>query len=117
MEQIQSHEIKDIYRVKEGLLVEIHKYESLGYHDFSKKKEKRVRGCKGLTILTEEFTDSYAKKTYPAGTYYYQSVPVKPIDDVKLFKAEIKSSGGSIMGNFDETEVILESIKDILNSY
>lgn len=117
MEQIQSHEIKDIYRIKEGLLVEIWKYESIGYHDYSKKNEKRVRGCKGLTVLTEEYTGSYDKKTYPVGTYFYHGTPVKPVTDGKLFKVEIKSSGGSILGSFDEIDKVLNDIKDILSKY
>lgn len=117
MEQIQTHEIKDIYRIREGLLVEIYKYERLGYHDYSKKKEKRVRGCKGLTILTEEYTGSYEKKTYPVGTYFYHSAPVKPVVDVKLFKVEIKSSGGSILGSFNEIDTVLKDIETILSRY
>lgn len=117
MEQIQTHEIKDIYRIREGLLVEIWKYEGIGYHDYSKKKEKRVRGCKGLTILTEECTGSYDKKTYPVGTYFYNSTPVKPITDGKLFKVEIKSSGGSILGGFNEIDRVLKDIESILSKY
>lgn len=117
MEQIQTHEIKDIYRIKNGLLVEISKYRSIGHHIHSKRSEKRVRGCKGLTILTEEYTDSYYKKIFPKGTLFYHGMPVEPLTDVNEFEIEIKSSGGSISGDFDETRKIMMAIEDVLSKY
>lgn len=117
MEQIQSHEIRDVYRIREGLLVEVHKYKSLGHYNYKKKKEKRVRGCKGLTILTEEYTDTWNNTTYPVGTYFLGSLPVEPINDPYQFKIEIKSSGGSILGDFVEMEKVLYTIKEIMNKY
>ncbi|MEJ3719211.1 hypothetical protein WGM54_14415 [Paenibacillus polymyxa] len=89
MEQIQSHEVKDIWRIREGLLVEIHKYKSLGYHIHSKKEEKRVKGCKGLTELTKEYTDSYYQKTFPKGTLFYHGSPVEPVTDPQQFKLRL----------------------------
>ncbi|MFB5758991.1 hypothetical protein [Paenibacillus medicaginis] len=117
MEQIQSHEIKDIWRIREGLLVEVYKYKSLVYHIHSKKKEKRVRGCKGLTELTEDYTDSYYKKTFPKGTLFYYSSPVEPVTDPKQFKIEIKSSGGSIFGSSDEISKVLTDINTLISKY
>ncbi|MBU7316006.1 hypothetical protein [Paenibacillus oleatilyticus] len=117
MEKIQSHEIKDIWRIQEGLLVEVHKYKTLGYHIHSKKSEKRVKGCKGLTILTEDYTDSYYKKTIPKGTLFYYSSPVEPVTDRNLFKIEIKSSGGSILGTITETEKVLRDLESLIKQY
>jgi hypothetical protein len=117
MEKIQSHDIKDIWRVRDGLLVEIYKYEYIGHSLGSDAKTKIIRGCKGLKELTEDFIDSYWKQSYPKGTFIYGHFPVKPIYDPYQFKAEIKSSGGSILGSFVEIEKVLEDIKLILNNY
>lgn len=117
MEQIQSHEVKDIWRIREGLLVEIHKYKSLGYHIHSKKEEKRVKGCKGLTELTKEYTDSYYQKTFPKGTLFYHGSPVEPVTDPQQFKIEIKSSGGSIWGSINEVNVVLKDINTLVGKY
>ncbi|MCM3109922.1 hypothetical protein [Lederbergia lenta] len=118
MEKIQSHEIKDIWRVRDGLLVEIYKYESLGYTIYSSKvKTKIVRGCKGLRELKEEYTDSFYKKVYPKGTLLYNYSPVKLTTEVSKFKAEIKSSGGSILGSLPEINNVLNDIKNILGNY
>ncbi|AKO92009.1 hypothetical protein BEH_07780 [Priestia filamentosa] len=118
MEKIQSHEIKDIWRVQDGLLVEIYKYDSLGYHIHSDKiKAKIIRGCKGLKELKEDYTDSWEKKTYPKGTLLYHGQPVRAISDRNKFKAEIKSSGGSVLGSITEINKVLEDIEHILNQY
>jgi hypothetical protein len=118
MEKIQSHEIKDIWRVRDGLLIEIHKYESLGYSVYGRDvKTKVIRGCKKLKELKEDYTDTYCKKTYPKGILIYGSTPVKPITDVSQFKVEIKSSGGSIYGDIKEIEKVLKSIEEIIDKY
>lgn len=117
MEKIQNHEIKDIYRVRDGLLVEIKKYKRLGFYLSSSYKAKIVRGCKGLKILTEDCFDSYNDKFYKKGTYIYEGTPVEPLIDKSLFTYEIKSSGGSISGNDKDIINILEKIENIIKKY
>jgi hypothetical protein len=111
MEKIQSHEIKDIWRIKDGLLVEIWKYEHQGWIGFSNYKSKIVRGCKGLKMLKEDY------KQFKTGDYVYGSAVVNPTIDVKKFKAEIKSSGGSVLGSLLEINDVLNDIKNILSKY
>ncbi|MFS0905649.1 hypothetical protein AB3N02_21635 [Priestia aryabhattai] len=118
MEKIQSHAIKDIWRVREGLLVEVWKYESLGHSLYGKKiSVKRVRGCKGLTELKEDCVDSFYKKEYKKGTLLYFNQPVQPITDTKKFRVEIKSSGGSIFDDMNGIRKVLADIEVILESY
>ncbi|MCP1185017.1 hypothetical protein [Paenibacillus sp. 1781tsa1] len=119
MEKIQSHAIKDIWRVREGLLLEVHKFKTLGHCWIrSKKSVKQIRGCKGLTELKEDYCDSYTKKTYPKGTLIYNTVPVEPEMNKNNFKFEIKSSGGSIFGkNSEEIKEILDDIEKAINAY
>ncbi|UUG68114.1 hypothetical protein [Bacillus phage PK-3] len=118
MEKIQSHEIKDIWRVRDGLLIEISKFQSLGYNiSDNQMKTKVVRGCKGLRELKEDYTVEWSKKTYPKGTLLLHGTPVEPITDVNKFRAEIKSSGGSVLDSLEKIESILNDIKAILRQY
>lgn len=118
MEKIQNHPIRDIWRVKDGLLIEINKYESLDYYVSGKRTEKRVRGCKGLTVLTADFTDSWDKnKAFSKGTFFLHGTPVRPIEDVSKFTADIKSSGGSIYGSMGHINKVMNDIKEIIRSY
>ncbi|HHT7008391.1 TPA: hypothetical protein ACTZ3A_000930 [Bacillus cereus] len=40
MEQIKSHPVKDVYRITDGLLIEIHKYERIGNVWMQQNKQK-----------------------------------------------------------------------------
>lgn len=111
MEPIQRHEVKDVYRVAPGLLVEVNKYQPIGSWHHGKRPEKRVRGCKGLTILQESF------QGYNAGTYYLGSRPVEALTDPTKFTFEIKSSGGTIAGDAITLTHILEDIQNVLKTY
>ncbi|MEC1437369.1 hypothetical protein P9D57_01105 [Bacillus sonorensis] len=111
IEKIQSHEIKDIWRIRDGLLIEISKYENLGWIGFSAYKSKIVRGCKGLRMLAHDYLH------FKKGDLIYRGSIVKPIGDKNKFKAEVRSSGGSIFGSFTEIEKVLADIHHILNQY
>jgi hypothetical protein len=117
LEKIQDHEIKDIYRIRDGLLVEVSKYNNLGYRLGSGFKAKGVRGCKGLKVLIEDFEDKYYKKIFKKGTYIYYDSPVEVLTDVNSYKYEIKSSGGSIYGSELELDKVLENINKIFKLY
>ena len=118
MEKIQEHELQDVYRIQDGLLVEVNKYEPIGYTVYPKSNQvKRKRGCKGLQVLQEDITDSYTKITYPKGTSILHYAPVKAISNWKDFKIEVKSSGGCISGSIAEIEKITKIISDIMDTY
>ncbi|KEK23891.1 hypothetical protein [Bacillus gaemokensis] len=120
MEQIQSHPIKDIYRIREGVLIEVHKYESLGYWIGRQKLAKTVRGCKGLQVLTAPYLRKYSYKStehYPEGTLLLDGEPVKPITDYRDFRIEVKSSGGSVLDSFDEIMKFTNQVQEIIDSY
>lgn len=111
MEKIQDHPIKDIWRVQDGLLIEINKYEEIGKRLLA-PKTKVVRGCKGLRALKEPCGG------FPIGTLIFGwDYPVKPIEDVSKFTAEVKSSGGSIYGSMGHINKVMNQIKEILQSY
>ncbi|PFB08121.1 hypothetical protein [Bacillus thuringiensis] len=113
MEQIKSHPVKDVYRISDGLLVEIHKYERIGNVWMQETKQtKGVQGCRGLRVLTEDYGDNI-----PKGTFILNSVPIRIVTDANLFKAEIKTNGSGLYGSIPEFERTLKTIQNILYSY
>ncbi|MDX5853216.1 hypothetical protein SIM22_03630 [Bacillus cereus group sp. BfR-BA-01363] len=113
MEQIKSHTVKDVYRISDGLLVEIHKYERIGNVWMQETKQtKGVQGCRGLRVLMEDYGDGI-----PKGTFVLNSVPIRVVTDPNLFKAEIKTNGSGLYGTISELGKILQTIQSILDSY
>lgn len=117
--KIQSHEIQDIYRIQDGLLLVVNKYIRLGHNLYgkSKGKTKQQRGCKGLTITTADITDKFLNVTYPIGTLLLNGSPVRATADINRFKFEIKSSGGTIEGSITEVRRSLQEIENIIGDY
>jgi hypothetical protein len=113
MEQIQDHPIQDVWRVKSGLLVVINKYRSKGnsYYYSSEMKSKVVRGCKGLKQLTAPYKD------LPVGTLMFGRVAVEPHNNIRDFKVEVKSSGGTIEGGIGDIQDVMNDIDIILAKY
>jgi len=117
-EKIKSHPIMDIWRVREGLLVEVLKYKSTSVsRTLNGAKTKIVRGCSGLKELKEDWVISSSGEVFPAGTLFLHGTPVEPLTDPKEFKFDIKSSGGSIYGTPVEISNVLNHIQQILASY
>lgn len=113
MEQIKSHPVKDVYRITDGLLIEIHKYERIGNVWMQENKQtKVVRGCTGLRVLMEDYGD-----TLPKGTFLLNSIPIRVVTNANLFKAEIKTNGSGLYGSIPELERTLKTIQNILDSY
>lgn len=116
MKQTQAHELVDKYRIQDGLVVEVLKYESLGGYYYGQMKHKRLKGCKGGSVLTEDFTDNVGR-LLPKGTLFLDTTPVRPITNFDEFRFEIRSSGGCIHGDGNEIESVLKQIQHIINSY
>jgi len=116
MKQTQSHELVDKYKIQDGLIVEVLKYESLGGYYYNKLPSKRLTGCKGGSILTEDYEDGVGR-VLPKGTMFLHTSPVRPITNVDEFRFEIRVSGGVIQGDSHAIESALKDIKHIINSY
>ncbi|QOV08339.1 hypothetical protein Kirov_140 [Bacillus phage Kirov] len=116
MEKIKSHAIADVWRVKEGVLVNVYKYKHTGrYCDVPNSKTKVVRGCTGLRELKEDYESR--GEVLKKGTLVLHRSPVEPVTDVSEFKFDVTSSGGSIYGRIAEVERVLHNIQDILDTY
>ncbi|AGR46649.1 hypothetical protein vBBak6_100 [Bacillus phage v_B-Bak6] len=116
MIQTQSHELIDKYKIQDGLIVEVLKYESLGGYYYNKLPSKRLSGCKGGTVLTEDYTDNVGR-VLPKGTTFLGTTPVRPITNVDEFRFEIRVSGGCIHGEAYQIESVLNDIQYLIKSY
>lgn len=119
MEKIKSHPIRDVWRVKAGVLVTVDKYNHLGgyYHSIPKKSMKIVRGCTGLTELKVDYTASTGEIVKKGTLMLNGTSPVEPLENFEDFRFDVTSSGGSIYGSVREVKRVLEKIQDILDSY
>ncbi|MBG9776094.1 hypothetical protein [Brevibacillus laterosporus] len=113
MEKIQLHELKDIYRLDHGIILEVNKYKPLGNFLSSeyKKKSKKVKGLTQGYELKEEY------KGYPKGTIILYDHPVEAKSDIKNFTFELKLSGGSFLGDYLKHRNIYQQIEKIIASY
>lgn len=111
MEQIQNHEIMDTWRLEEGIIVQIYKFEHMGWIGFADYKTKIVRGCKGLKQLKEDY------KGFKTGDLIYGSSIIKAIDDETKFRAELKLSGGAVKHSIEGMLKLNKNIESILKSY
>jgi len=119
MEKIKSHPIRDVWRVKAGVLVTVDKYNHLqGYYpSIPKSLLKGVKGCTGLKELKADLPLSEGL-VLKKGTFMLNGTsPVEPLENFEDFRFDVTSSGGSIYGSVREVKRVLEKIQDILDSY
>lgn len=124
-EVIQKSEFVDIFRITNGTLLYVRKYEKdLNFRGpiYGKECDKHikiVRGCKGLKQFKQNYTydDYYSKgsKTIPAGTYLLDSYVIIPTVK-ENFKFEMKTNEviGGTKENMRET---FQKVNEIMDSY
>lgn len=119
MEQIQSHFLQDIYRLKDGLILEVNKYKSDGNYGITSLAKVKKTKLKGIakTYQLDEDLKVYPNKIIPKGRHVMGYHSVLPVDDPKEFRIELRSSGGTIFGDIDTHRKIYRNIEKILASY
>lgn len=117
MEIIQKGKFLDKIRIKDGLILEVHKYERIGFSssNFRFKKDVFKRIEPDVIQCKISVTDSWDNKTYPEGTYFKNQYPIKEVEP-DSYTYEIRTAGGIICGNknavLDNLDVIIETIKE-----
>lgn len=120
IEVVQEHEIKDVYRIREGLLVEIRKYKEVpGYYMYDVNKiSKAVKGCTGARALKADYVSKYDESIkFSKGTIFMGNVPIEVTSDPKEFRVELRSSGGVIGGSVEEIREVMKKVDKILKGY
>jgi len=116
MQKIQEHFLQDIYRLKEGTILEINKFERVGYMPSGNHKKRKLKGI-SKAYQTLETTTMNGGKVFPAGSYVVGAMLVEPITDTKDYRIELKSSGGTIFGNMELHRKLYKEIESIFSSY
>lgn len=126
--KIQSHPLQDIYRLTEGVLLEVDKFDPyfVPYAILSKERQgkvKKIRGAKGIEEVTKDIVSSVYKDgawvpyTVKKGTFLMHNYPKVPTSDPRLFTFNLKSSGGTISGDSKHHLRLLGMINEIISSY
>lgn len=124
-EKIQESYFVDIFRITNGTLLYVKKYErDLNfrgpiYGEKCDKHTKIVRGCKGLKLFKKDYTyyDYYSKRdiTIPAGTFLLNQFIVIPTVK-ENFKFEIKTNE-VIRGTKEDMKKVFQNVNEIMDSY
>lgn len=122
MEQITKHWLLDVYRITDGVLLNVKKYEvdRMAFHTLkeSKKSFDKLNGLKNLYRANEDIKDKYSDKfIFKCGEYYYDNFKIIPTSDVDKFRFEIKTTGESFSGNSEIFTQYLSEISYIMSRY
>lgn len=123
--KIQESEFVDIFRIENGTLLYVRKYErDRSYRSYISGKNfnkhtKIIRGCKGLKLIIKDFViHDYSlgqDRTVPAGTFLLNDYVVLPTTK-ENFKFEIKTNE-VIGGTREKMQAILKEVNDIMETY
>lgn len=116
MQKIQEHFLQDIYRLKEGTILEVNKYQTVSYVAPLNVKKRKLKGISTTYQTLEELT-VYGGKVFPAGTYVVGSMVIEPVTEPHDYRIELKSSGGTIFGNMELHRKLYKEIESIFSSY
>lgn len=113
-------EYQDLYRITDGVLLVVNKFKPIDYGEdkyvslYDPKVKSYNKGCqKRLKILKEDYYKQYDDITVPKGTVLYYGRPVE-LARKDEWNYQIKTTGESLSGDFDEVTELLTSIIKII---
>ena len=122
MQVVCETEYQDIYRIKDGVLLVVNKFEPIDYSDkterfihiySSKKMSRYAKECQDcLKVLKNDYYEEYSGITIPKGTVLCRGIPVKLITNKSRYEYQIKTTGEMFSGN---AEKMTEYINNIIN--
>lgn len=121
MQVLAETEYQDLYRITDGVLLVVNKFKPIYYGEdkyvslYDPKVKSYNKGCqKRLKILKEDYYKQYDDITVPKGTVLYYERPVELVDKSE-WNYQIKTTGESLSGDFDEVTELLTSIIKIID--
>lgn len=121
MQVLAETEYQDLYRITDGVLLVVNKFKPIYYGEYKyvslydPKVKSYNKGCqKRLKILKEDYYKQYDDITVPKGTVLYYERPVELVDKSE-WNYQIKTTGESLSGDFDEVTELLTSIIKIID--
>lgn len=123
MEIVAQADYQDIYRITDGVLLIINKFEPIDYTDKTKeyvcvynskaKYKSYNKNCQTwLKVLKEDYEYEYCPVVIPKGTITYMGIPVMCTNDKDKWKYELKTTGTAFTGTYD---TMLEMIDAVIN--
>lgn len=114
-------EYQDLYRITDGVLLVVNKFKPIDYGEdkyvslYDPKVKSYNKGCqKQLKILKEDYYSKYEDVTVSQGTVLYYGRPVELARKYE-WNYQIKTTGESLSGDFDEVAELLTSIIKIID--
>ena len=122
MQIITTTEYQDLYRVKDGVLLVINKFEPITYgpenktyHLYNKKYKSYAKDCqKELKVLKQDYFDEFEGITIPEGTVTYIGFPVIATTDKSKWDYQIKTTGTLFSGTQEEMLKMITDIENII---
>lgn len=122
IEILAETEYQDLYRITDGVLLVVNKFKPIDYGEdkyvplYDPKVKSYNKGCqKRLKILKEDYYKQYDDITVPKGTVLYYERPVE-LADKSEWNYQVKTTGESLSGDFDEVTELLNEILKKINS-
>lgn len=120
MQIVCESDYQDIYRITDGVLLVINKFEYKGEPRYiytnNVKTGKYHKNCQEyLTVIKKEFYNKYDDITYEKGTVMYHHCVVQKTDDKSKWKYQIKTTGESFSGDHKRIMDMLNDIKELID--
>lgn len=125
VEKICESDYQSMYRITDGVLLVINKFEYMSFPDdqypcVHRSNNKRIwkrytRGCQtDLVELTVDYQNKYRNWSIPKGTVLYDGHPVQIVPKSQ-WDYQIKTTGAAFSGNRSEMFMLLSRIEDIIS--
>ena len=123
MEKLCESDYQNVYRIKDGVLLIINKFEYMSFpndaypHVYSRKRilKQYAKGCQSeLKKLTVDFTHPYEGWVLPKDSVVYGSRPVQIVPESK-WDYQVKTTGTSLSGNRFEMIELLSMIDKVIS--
>lgn len=123
MEIVAQTDYQDIYRITDGVLLVVNKFEPIDYtgetkeyvcvYESNAKYKSYNKNCQvWLKVLKEDYMYKYCPVVVPKGTVLYMNIPVICTNEKDKWKYELKTTGTAFSGTYD---TMLEMIDTTIN--
>lgn len=119
MQVVCECDYQDIYRITDGVLLVVNKFEYKGEpkHIYTRdmKTGKYHKDCqKHLIIVKKDFYHKYDDITYKKGTVMYCHRVVQKTDDKSKWEYQIKTTGEAFSGSPSDMILMLSEIMGVI---
>lgn len=121
MEQITKHEYLDVYRVADGVLLNVKKYKeedtnwAYSNHYNDKMVFKKIKGLKNLYECILDVVGKYY--SISVGDIIYGTNKISLITNATEYRYEIKTTGEMFSGDYKEVSNYLYVIIEVMDRY